>query len=102
MPSPCDDAAAKVNGDPPACLLEEETPQFCTDYCTKAEECKLAEPTCLDDCSLGYHFGNGQDPACGVALEAYYACLGALDCDNLQNPVTCLDEATQVQAVCMF
>jgi len=98
----CDDALAKVDGDPPACVAEEATPAFCTAFCDKADMCKVAEPTCLDDCKQGYLFGNAMDAACGSAVEAYYSCLGALNCQQLMNPVTCLDEATQVEAVCMF
>lgn len=98
----CDDALAKVDGDPPACINEEATPAFCTAFCDKADMCKVAEPTCLDECKQGYLFGNAMDPACGSAVDAYYSCLGALTCQQLMNPVTCLDEATEVEAICMF
>lgn len=101
-PSPCDEAQAKIAGDPPACVLEEEPPEFCIAFCDKTAECMFEEPGCLDECSGGYGFGKAMSPECGDALEAYYGCLGALDCDNLMNPVTCLDEATQVELLCEF
>jgi hypothetical protein len=101
-PNPCDGLAPAVSDDPPGCLLEEETPGFCTDWCAQAEKCQVADPECLLDCKVAYLFGNGQDPACGAAVEAYFSCLGALTCDELQNPVTCLDEATLVEQICDF
>lgn len=101
-PNPCDSLAPAVSDDPPGCVLEEETPGFCTDWCAQAEKCQVADPGCLLDCKVAYLFGNGQDPACGAAVEAYFSCLGALTCDELQNPVTCLDEATMVEQICDF
>jgi hypothetical protein len=102
MPNPCDDEIAQIAGEPPACALEEEPPPFCADFCTKAEECMIAEPSCLVDCTVLTGAGDFMDPACGAAVEAYYACLAALDCQNLGNPVTCLDEATELEALCDF
>ncbi len=71
-------------------------------YCDKTAECMFEEPGCLDECTGGYGFGKAMSEACGSALAAYYGCLGALDCENLMNPVTCLDEATQVELLCDF
>ncbi|MEZ4385382.1 MAG: hypothetical protein R3A79_28905 [Nannocystaceae bacterium] len=102
MPSPCDEALAKVSDEPPQCALEEEPPAHCAAFCTKADECMVAEPECLLDCTVTTGAGNWMDPACGAAVEAYYTCLAELDCQNLMNPVTCLDEATQLEALCDF
>lgn len=101
-PSPCDDAQDEIDGDPPACLLKEEPPEFCVTFCDKMVECMFDEPGCLDECTAGYGFGKAMSQECGDALEAYYGCLGELDCDNLMNPVTCLDEATKAESLCDF
>ena len=102
QPSSCDDTLVEIDGDPPKCFLDEEPPAFCVTYCDKTEECMLAEPDCLLDCKGAYSYGNTMGSECSSAVEVYYSCLGALDCKNLMNPVTCLDEATQVELLCDF
>jgi len=101
-PNPCDKLGEAVDGEPPTCLLEEETPGYCTDFCAQAEMCKVAEPSCEIDCKTIGLYGAALDPECGAAVDAYYSCLAALDCVQLQNPVTCLDEATVVEQICDF
>ncbi len=102
QPSSCDDTLVEINGEPPKCFVDEEPPAFCTTYCDKTEECMIAEPDCLPNCKGAYGYGNTMSPECSGAVEDYFSCLGALDCENLMNPITCLDKNTQIELLCDF
>ncbi|MBZ5708752.1 hypothetical protein [Nannocystis pusilla] len=83
--------------------------QVCVQYGAKYGECYPRSMRFVDEivayCSGQVAMGTAQDgPACGEALEDWYACITNLDCRQIEqefnNPQLCLGQAATIDQLC--
>lgn len=86
-----------------ACLPEPGP--ACMAYAAKIGECEGLTPEEIDSvgsyCQTGINFGVEEyGAACGAAYEEFYACLGALSCDEIGGDGACPGESADVEMEC--
>lgn len=75
---------------------------ICQAYGAKYMECMLGDAAATSEyCQIGLNTAAFQyGPACGTAYEELIACLTALDCAELENPVGCEAQMTALSQAC--
>ncbi len=75
----------------------------CSAYAAKVAACQPSQGTAEQiggQCQLEVNAGKSDDPACGAALDAHFACQAEQTCEQLFDSPDCIDEANAIGDAC--